>query len=165
MEPAGTTGQGGVAGEPQPGSQQVRKSVLENCFNLVHHIVLITISIAKAMSDLQIGTLPFGRPSPFYEMLPHNLREAVDKASAAMFQSLRDQGIPLPISGHLDRVADEIGRWLVETGVSAHPSQAHKADAPDPGHTFMQWWRTFKGFDPERIMMGYFGVDAPTYEP
>ncbi len=112
----------------------------------------------------QSELLPFGVSSPFYEMLPDAIRAAVDNAAAAMFQSLRDQDVVIPVSGHPSKVVNEIGRWLVETGVAPRPKSSIQAGESDPGHAFMEWWRTSNGMDPERARTGYFAADESLFD-
>ncbi len=108
--------------------------------------------------------LPWTTASPYYDMLPDHARVAVDVAIVAMLGSLADSGIIPSISGHVLRVADELGRWLIASGVVTDSPKPPVAGEPNPGQAFMQWWRVNPGTDPEAAVIGYSGPDVPFFD-
>jgi hypothetical protein len=58
------------------------------------------------------------------------------------------------------KVVDEVGRWLVETGVAPIAQSTVKTGAPDADQVFMKWWKTPGGADPVRALR-----DTPDDEP
>ena len=102
--------------------------------------------------------------SPNYDMLPDQAQVAVDVAMTAMLGSLEASGFTPSISGHLLRVADELGRWLIASGVMRDPPKPPVSGEPDPGHAFMQWWRVGPGMSPESAVIGYSGHDVPLFD-
>jgi hypothetical protein len=102
--------------------------------------------------------------APSYQMLPTNVRDAVDIAVAAMLDCLRKDGLTVSVSGHVMRVVDQVAEWLLASGSFKPAEQRATVGAPDPGHAFMEWWRISDGNDPEREVIGYHGVDIPLFD-